>query len=498
MAEQKPNAYCDKSRVDKYKRNEQLFLGDHLKAFNTTAGDNLMKKEMQGLRYVAVNFAGMLSRLSADMLFGFEEYPRISFKSEKHNEWYEKFDFTNNLSTQMYESAQENSYRGDAIFRLRSEDGKLIIEDLNPESWTPLYDKGNVRKAPIGHVLQWETSNFALADEKGKQYRIMVQETHTVGKIETCAFVINDKLETQIKLSDEQLKLLRYVPLVETNIDDMLLFHVPNGRINSGYFGLDDYHDLLPLMFAINNRMTKIDNVLDKHGDPILAVPEGVLDENGNVNKQAYGLIEIASGEGTTKPEYIVWDAKLESTFTMIEKLMEFLFMTSETSPSAFGLDKAGQAESGRALKFKMLRTLAKKHRKQAYYDAVMKRMIFVAQKFAKANGLTCDGVKVVDEPEIPQIEWKDGIINDETEIMDIEERKLQSGLTSRVETLMRMEGITRKQAEARIKEAQDEEAEYQPKFKVNPFNLQDLKTPPAGDTPPAGGDKPPVPPVKQ
>jgi len=490
----KPNEYKDIVRVDKYKRNEKLFLGQHLDAFNTTAGDNLMKRELQQLRYVAVNFAGMLSRLSADMLFGFEEYPRISFTEKAIDEWFEQFDFTNNLSVQMYESATENSYRGDAIFRLRSEDGKLIIEDLNPESWHPIYDRGNVRKAPIGHVIQWKTSNFLLTDEKGRPFDIVVQEKHTSGQIETSAFVCNEKGETQMMLSVEQLAVLGYEPLVKTNIDEMLVFHVPNTRINSTFFGLDDYHDLLPLMYAINNRLTKVDNVLDKHGDPILAVPEGVLDENGQVNKQAFGLIEIASGETASKPEYIVWDAKLDATFSMIDKLLDFLFMTSETSASAFGMDKAGQAESGRALKFKMLRTLAKKHRKQAYYDAVMKQMIFVAQKFAIKNGLECGGVKLASNivPEIPQIEWKDGIINDEVEIMDIEERKLQNGLTSRVESLMRMEGINEEQAQERIKEAQDEEAFYQPKFNVNPFKMTDIPAGGGGATPPAG-DKPPV-----
>lgn len=480
----KPNAYQDLVRVDKYKRNEQLFLGQHLAAFNTTAGDNLMKKELQQLRYVAVNFAGMLSRLSADMLFGFEEYPRISFSKKELEEWFEQFDFTNNLSVQMYENATENSFRGDGLFRLRSENKQLIIEDINPESWFPIYDKGNVRKKPIGHIIQWKTSNYLLTNEKSVPFEITVQEKHTKGQIETSAFVCNEKGETQMTLSVEQLKVLGYEPLVKTNIDEMLVFHVPNTRINSTFYGLDDYHDLLPLMFAINNRLTKIDNVLDKHGDPILAVPEGVLDENGQVNKQAFGLIEVASGEGTTKPEYIVWDAKLESSFSMIDRLLDFLFMTSETSASAFGMDKNGVAESGRALKFKMLRTLAKKHRKQAYYDSVMKEMIFVAQKFAKANGLECGGKKVTTDPEIPQIEWKDGIINDETEMIDVEARKLESGLTSRVEVLMRMEGITKEQAEERVKAAQEEEAEYRPKFGVNPFKLTDTQG--GGEAPPA------------
>ncbi len=469
----------DLARIDRYRRNQLLFDGDHLEGFNASVGDNLMKREYQKLRYVAVNFAGMLSRLAADSLFGFEEYPRISFTNDKLNEWFEQFDFTNDLAVQMYESATENSYRGDAILRLRSEYGKLIVEDLNPETWFPIYDSGNVRKAPVAHVLQWKTGNALLVDKDGKPWNVMVQETHKKGSIETVAFRVNEGGDTMEILTPDQMTILGLTPLVQTNVDEFLVFHVPNTRVNSTFFGMDDYHDLLPLMYAINNRLTKIDNVLDKHGDPILAVPEGVLNENGQVNRQAFGIIEIATGESSQKPEYIVWDAKLESSFLMIDKLMEFLFMTSETSPSAFGLDKEGQAESGRALKYKMLRTLAKKHRKQAYYDSVLKRMIFVAQRFAIANGLECGGLKLTGvKPEMPQIEWQDGVINDETELMDIEERKLNAGLTSKVESLMRMEGLNRKQAEARVKEADEEAKAAMPTFNANPFVKNDPNNP--------------------
>ena len=76
------------------------------------------------------------------------------------------------------------------------------------------------------------------------------------------------------------------------------------------------------------------------------------------------------------------------------------LFLFSETSPSAYGLDKGGVAESGRALKFRLLRTIAKKHRKQLYYDDGLKELLTTAQEFAKANGLTCDDVKVKRKPQ--------------------------------------------------------------------------------------------------
>lgn len=477
MAEvqQKPTQMQDIVRVNRYVRNEQLFQGNHLDAFNAAVGDNQMKRDYQRLRYVAVNFAGMLSRLSADTLFGFEEYPRISFTSEELDKWFEQFSFANDLPIQMYESALENSFRGDAVFRLRSENNELVIEDINPEIWFPIYDSGNVRKAPSAHVLQWKTSQNILVDPSGKSWAITVQETHRKGSVSTKAFRTNEKGETMEILTDQQLKALGMEAEVKTNVNEMLVFHIPNTRINNTIFGMDDYHDLLSLMYAINNRLTKIDNVLDKHGDPVLAVPEGVLDDDGEVKKQAFGLIEIASGEGMNKPEYIVWDAKLDASFAVIDKMMEMLFMTSETSPAAFGLDKEGQADSGRALKYKMLRTLAKKHRKQAYFDVMMKRMFFTAMNFAKANGLTVGGMKFPNvNPEFAQIEWQDGVINDEVEMLSVETQKMDAGLTSRVEVLMRMEGLNRKQAEARVKEADAEKAARAPVFNANPMNIND------------------------
>lgn len=480
MAEQnqkpKPTVYQDAPRINKYKQNELLFTGDHFDAFNIKVGDiNMMRKEYQKLRYVAVNFAGMLSRLAADTLFGFEEYPRISFKDKKRAEWFEEVEMANMLSVQMYESALANSYRGDAVFRIRATaDKKLVIEDLNVETYHALYNKGNIRAEVDGHVLQWNTKHPDVI-HGGKTANIVVQEIHKKGVVETKAFVASERNEFVSWLTDDQMKKMELVPEVKTNVDEFLVFHVPNYRINSRFYGLDDYTDLLPLMFAINNRLTKMDNVLDKHGDPILAAPSGVLDENGEVKKEAFGLIEMPDDGSGVKPEYIVWDAKLESTFSMIDKLVEYLFLTSETSMAAFGMDKEGQAESGRALKFKMLRTLAKKHRKQMYYDAVMKKMLVVAQKFAAANGLTCNGVKVPKgEAETPQIEWQDGIINDEVEMMDVEERKLDNQLTRRVDAIMRLEGLSQEDAEEKAKQIMEDEKKNKPSVAVNPFNPDD------------------------
>jgi hypothetical protein len=118
---------------------------------------------------------------------------------------------------------------------------------------------------------------------------------------------------------------------------------------------------------------------------------------------------------GFNKPEYIVWNANLESAFLEIDKLVEMLFMFSEIAPATMGADKDGQAESGRALKFKLLSTIRKRNRKISYYDLAIKDMLVTAMELAKAWSVKA-GDASPGEIERPTISWGDGVINDETE----------------------------------------------------------------------------------
>lgn len=461
-----PPSQADVSRLHSYEVFEKMFLGEHFDAFRLKTPEGV-QKDYAALRYVAVNFAGMLSKLSADMLF--EEFPKIDVPDKGDHEFLEAIITANGLRTQFYESALENSYRGDAVFRIRSKDEKMLIEDLNPTTYFPEYNEDNTREEPTAHVLAWNVKLAGKPESKG-----VFKEKHYRGKI------VNELWET-----DKAGKVIAQLPIesympdtlpeIETGIDDFLVVHIPNYRINSRFFGLSDYYDLMSLFFAINNRITKTDNILDKHGDPILVVPPGILDEEGKVRKESFGVIEADTSEaGSGKPEYIVWDAKLESAFSEIDRLVEFMFLTSETSMAAFGLDKNGVAESGRALKFKLLRTIAKKHRKELYFDQGIKRLLFTAQKFAKANNLSCEGVKMTGEAFMPTIEWQDGVINDAVEQLDIEERRLNAGLSRKADSIARLDGITVKEAEEKVVLIDEEKKAATPVFGANPFNIKD------------------------
>ncbi len=438
-------------RIGDYEYFQRLFFGEHFTAFNIKIDDPNFSKNYAKLRYIKVNFPGFISKICADLLFG--EPPK--FKLESDQEWLDALIEDNHLHIQNYESSLSNSYNGDAIYKLRigkrnpgDKYSTVIIEDITPSIYFPRVNQWNVRATPEAEELAW---TFSVGDKK-----YLRKEIHYPGRIENEVWEMNgDKIVAKVGL--EVLGDPTIVPVQYTGISRSLLFHIPNWKAGNRYFGVSDYNDLDSLFFALNNRITKIDNILDKHSDPILALPEGILDEKGQVKKSALGVIEVKEGENN-KPEYIVWDASLENAYKQIEKTVEFIMMIGEISPDVVGMGK-GQSDSGRALKMKIMRTLAKVARKKAYYDMVLKDLLYTAQEFAKAwnVGVGTDNLKLKGKPERPQIKWMDGLPIDEKEQVDTEVARKDAGLTTTKDSLMRIDGLDEKEAEEKAAEIQNE-----------------------------------------
>lgn len=479
----------DKIRLAEYELHTKIFVGEHFDAFAHLSKD--FKKDYKHLQYVTANFGGLLSKISADMLF--EEPPKMTLPSGDMD-FFSALLSRNQMQIQFYESGLEQSYNADVVFRIRAEAGQCIIEDINPAYWFPEINPNNVRAEPIAHNLKWK---MKLKDSAGKEIEALFIERHTKGKITYKLYqlegeTIGAELDVAgyLKTKDDK----PHPVEVNTNINDFLIIHIPNFRTNQRYFGLSDYKDIISLMFAVNNRLTAVDTIISAHGDPILAVPQGVLDENGKVNRKRFGVIEVDNTQANGMlPQYIVWDAKLDSAFTEIDKLIELLLMFSDTSATLLGLDKGGVAESGRALKFKLLRTLAKKHRKELYYDVGIKKILLVAQEFAKANSLKAKDVTLTGKPVEPVLTWQDGIINDAMEQLELEEKKLDLGLTTKAESIAVVDGIEQDEALEKLKKIQKEKAEEAPKFSANPM-FTDPKNQNGNQPPqPNNGSKPPV-----
>lgn len=440
-------------KLGDYEYFERLFFGQHFEAFNVRVADKDFSLAYAKLRYVKVNFPGFISKIVTDLLF--TEHPKFDAGEDGDQDFIDALIESNNLHIQNYESALSNSYFGDAIYKLRigkrnpgDKHAQVIIEDITPTIYFPKVNQWNVRANPEYEELAW---TFNL---DGKKY--LRKEIHYPGKIVNEVWEMRDeKIIAKAPLSilgDPDL------PEVQnTGVSRSLLFHIPNWKTGNRYLGISDYQDLDSLFFAINNRMTKVDNILDKHSDPILALPEGILDENGKVKKSALGVIEVKDGENN-KPEYIVWDASLENAYKEIEKTVEFLMMIGEISPDVVGMGQ-GQSDSGRALKMKIMRTLAKAARKKTYYDMRLKDLIYTAQQLAKAWNVGCgdENIKLKGKPVRPQIKWFDGLPIDEKEQVEIEVMRIDGGIQTKIDAIMNVDGLDKEEAEEKAKEIDEE-----------------------------------------
>lgn len=438
------------SRLNDYEYYCKLFMGQHFDAFRIRIDDERYNRAFAKLRYVMVNFAGLISKIVADMLFS---EPIVVKVPDGDQEFVDALWKENQMDIQCYESALANSHLGDAVFKTRigprgnSVDSTVIIEDIMPQIYFPEVDPFNVRAEPKEKVLAWTF-------KKGDKFYLR-KEIHKDNKIINKVFEMQGK-EIKQEVGLDILDIKDLVGEEETKIDRSLITHVVNWKTGDRHFGLSDYNDLDSLFYAINNRMTKMDNILDKHGDPILMVPPGILDEKGNVKKKALGVIEMGDGEAG-KPEYIVWDAKLESALSEVEKLVEFMYLIGEISPDVLGMGK-GVSDSGRALKFKLMRTIAKVQRKRLYYDHAIKEMIYTAQVLAKAWGTKVGGKTLQGEPVMPEIEWSDGLPIDEVEQLDKEIAAVDAGLTSKLSAHMRVYGVDEKTAKDELAEIEKEQ----------------------------------------
>ena len=482
-----PPTQEDSNRLANYQYYEQLSRGSHFEAFNIRVRDIRFNQAYEKLRYIKANFPGLISKIMADMLFS----EPIKIKVTNNQEFVDAFVRVNHLNMLMYESELTNSSLGDALFKLRvapmnpenpDESSTVILEEITPKLYFPVVDPFNVKGKPIKQILAWK---FNI--DKQEYLR---QEIHTYGKIENKIFLMNgNKIEGEADLNILSLNLK---PIEQTGVKGTLVFHIPNFRNGNVHFGESDYSDVDSLFFAINNRITMIDNILDKHSDPILMVPPGVLDKDGKVNKKALGVLEYEEGTAG-EPKYIVWDASLENAFKYLDKIIEVMFMITEISPDILGMGQ-GQSDSGRSLKLKLLRTIAKAQRKRIYYDPKIKDIVYIAQQLAVAFGVKCDGI-ASKEPEYPEIEWRDGLPNDDLEQAQIEQTRIDSGTTSKKDAIMRLDGVDEKTAEKKIEEINEETAVELPLMNPNTNFKPGEPGKPAAPTPTSG--KPANPPTK-
>ena len=456
----------DEARLKQYSNYRLLFKGNHNDVYKRIQ-DWLDKEVDSAVIYIVCNFAGMISKICADLLFGEPTQFVVGDKDTKEQQAVDNMVTDNNLHTKNYEMALSNSFRGDAAYKVRFgkptdwKNEQVIVESVPARIFFPHLNSDNVQEMS-GCTLAWLKTDKA----SGKKY--LRKEIHEPGIIRNELWLMDGKkIKQQVALDTFE----EYAELEEsqdTKFPGLLVEHVPNWRLDDEFFGISDYIDLESLFDELNNRVSRVSRILDKHSDPKLILPPGSMKydtarKRWYIEKESLQCFEV-DGEVKDLPRYLVWDAQLEAAFKQIDKLLELLMMFSEMSPAAFGMDKEGVAESGRALKFRLFRTLAKINRKKLYFNQALKNILYTAQVIDNTWGPGSY------EPKVPDIKWADGLPEDEQEQTEIHSRRYESGIESRETAVRQTQHIEREALEEEIERIEEDETKSNP-FQTPPFS---------------------------
>lgn len=467
----------DAERRAKYAYFEQIFDGDYKEAFATKSAQVDPEEEIP---YLGADWGALICKVNADMLFG---APPIVSVGEDQKQLDQLLKATD-LFALLNEAALPQAFRGDAVLLLEWDEGKKVpvVSEIPACNYFALRSRDNNRKV-LEEALAWEV-------EVGLDTYLRV-DRYKKGQISRECYRVGNQMGTPWQVEDAGLVSLRKTekaalaeaypypdeePAPPENGTYNLpggrspLFLIPNQRHGSRYFGISEFAGGIPSLFdAFNQRLTELHEVLTKHSDPKLLLPEGVLDQKGQIRADKLGVIEIPTGsENGDTFKYLIWDGQLIPATGELKILEELIFKFSETSPAIFGSDKAGSIESGRAMKFRFQRTLAKIARKIRIWDRMLKELIYLIHWLAaeKKMELTFpDGSKEQVKPPTRQAElaWQNGLPQDTKEQIEIESLRVQWGLTSRVKAVQRLDQSSEQKASEELEITAKENEKYGP-----------------------------------
>lgn len=437
----------DSKRIEDYTRRQQLFESEHCKAFSEKSAK--VPEHLEHKLYLVQDYPKLISTTFADLLFG--QAPIFSLPSNQDQ--LNKLVADNRLNTSLYESELSASFRGDAVFKVsiapRHPGGKneVLIEEVPAYAYFVEVDPDNQRRV-LSQCLAWER----IVCQGEKEIRYLRVEHHLPGQIVNELFVIEGWTKVRFKVPLSDLYGESAPPDVQlTKVDVPLLFHFPNLRHGSAYYGMSDYTDGLETLFdEANQRITGIANVLDRHGDPKLMVPEGIVSKRGTVKATD---LEVFVLQGPEKPEYLTWDAKLDSFFRQLEGVEEKIFQFSDVSPAMFGKDKAGNIESGRAMMMRFARMITRAVRKQNYREPVICEMLYTALMLGAANGV--EGYTMPEAK--PEMVWRNGLPKDDKELTEVAAAAVQAGFMSKLTAIRYTRQVGDQEAAAELERIESE-----------------------------------------
>ena len=214
-----------------------------------------------------------------------------------------------------------------------------------------------------------------------------------------------------------------------------------------GYYGTSDFDDIEEYVAELHRRESAISEALDKHVNPHLAVPEGVMqvDAAGNIVIQRDGMV-IPVPEGQQHmPEYIQWDARYEAQHAGIQRAEARILQFTSIAPVLVDQERSqGRIPSGAALRRLAIPTVnrvrdLRTSLTEAMKDVIVGQVELVAREGAERLALDRDLISV---------RWPPELSSGTTDEADAIAVLVEAGILDKATAIQMFSKVTRSEAE--------------------------------------------------
>ena len=438
----------ENERLKIYEENDKLYSGD----FHLVWRDLWDLQDLQsvdstlstffptpyGQRKLEFNWFLVVCNVYADFLVS--EPPRMLGGTSNEQLTLDNIRMRSNLDVVLYRAAVNMIKYNHAVLKVRFKGAEYkepgsVIENVKPSIWFPIVNPDNEDDI-TAHVLAW-----TFTEQIGtSQAKLLKVEIHEPGVIFHRLFWMNGNvIDHEVALNTSR-KYVNYPPSVDTGVSYPLVFAMQNPT--------DDFKNIKNLVHELVTRIIKVASILDIHARPLLAGPDNMLTTDMETGEDALLLNGrfFPIRDPQNKPTYITWDGKLNSSFTEMDKVTDMLYKVTDLTPAALGDYSQGMQVSGSAWRRLLVRTLAKTSRLRTVFDIPLKRMMQAASVL-DFNGRVPESSVVT----LHTIGWQDGLPRDMKEDTAVEQARKNSGLTSKLSSIMRLDDCTKEEAEEEL-----------------------------------------------
>ena len=321
------------------------------------------------------------------------------------------------------------------------------IQALNPENCYIVVTPGNIQR-PQAFVFFhiWKEKESQSGKEKEIEY--IKFTVHQPGKIRHLIFLISPgagltksekKLSGPLPIGDfpaySDLEVdadgYQYPP-----VEDMLVVAVNNKLSSERYYGRSDYKpSIISLIESLELLFAQRAEVLAKFTSPTPVVPESATVFDHSKEEWVYKPGQaIITKPGDPSPSLMVWQAELGAVDRAIEQSMDQLLQMLQLSRVLLAGQGQGTAESGTALRIRLIPTLSKVSK---YARAAEKAIPAVLHLWSQLH-----------LPEIPieeiEVKLKDGIPDDPMETANINVARANALAALRMNNILGRKGTLR------------------------------------------------------